>query len=100
MRDHRHLLAREQLGDRVVVIGVRVRDEHAEQRLAERLEACPEGAAVGQQQRRVDRNDPVGALDQVGVDEQAGLAGAVGVHDRSHASSVRTASPGANTDPV
>jgi hypothetical protein len=100
MRDHRHLLAREQLGDRVVVIGVRVSDEHAQQRLPERLEACSEGAAVGEQQRRVDRDDPVGAFGQVGVDEQAGLAGAVSVHDRSHAPSVRTASRVANTDPV
>ena len=85
VRDHRHLLAREQLADRVVVIGVRVRDQHAEQRLAERLEARPERAAVRQQQRRVDRHDPLGALHQVGVDEQPGLARAVRVHDRSHA---------------
>ena len=52
------------------------------------------------QQRRVDGDHPVGALDQIGVDEQPGLAGTVGVHDRSHASSLGTVSPGANTDPV
>jgi hypothetical protein len=34
MRDHRHVLAREHLGDRVVVIGVWVRDQHAEKGFA------------------------------------------------------------------
>ena len=72
----------------------------AQERLSERLEARPKRAAVREQQRCVDRDHALGALDQVGVDEQPGLAGAVGVHDGSHACSVGRESPGANTDPV
>jgi hypothetical protein len=97
---HGNRLAGDQLGDRVVVIGVRVCNQHAEERLSERLEARPKGVAVGEQQRRVDRYHTVGALDQVGVDEQPDLAGAVRVHDRNHAPSLRTAAPAANTDQV
>ena len=100
MRDHRHVLAGEQFGDRVVVVGVRVRDEHAQQRLPERLEPSPEGTTVRQQQRRIDRDHPVGAFDQVGVDEQPGLAGAVGVHDRGHARRLRAGPRLANTNAV
>ena len=100
MRDHRHLLAGKQLADGVVVIRVRVRDEHAEQWLPERLEAGAEGAAVGQQQRRVDRDHPVDTLDQVRVDEQTDLAGSIRVHGWSHASRLGTTWLTGNMNPV
>jgi hypothetical protein len=82
--DDRHLLARQELGDGVVVVGMRMRDEHAEQRLVQRLETGSKGAPLGEQERGVDRRDPLRPLDEVGVDKEPGLAGAVGVDGRRH----------------
>ena len=82
------------------MIRVRVRDQHAPQWLPERLEARAEGAAVGQQQRRVDRDHTFDTFNQVRVDEQTDLAGSVRVHGWSHASKLGTASLAGNMNPV
>ncbi len=77
--DDGHLDVSDELDDASVVIGVRVRDEHRQERLAERLELCAEGAAVGDGQRAVDCDDPLIRLDEVGVDEGARWARRVAV---------------------
>src|SRR5439155_3657419 len=53
-RDDGDVVAGEQLRDRVVVVGMRMRDQHAEERLAQSLEAGAERLPVREQERRVD----------------------------------------------
>ena len=55
-------------------------DQHAEERLADTIDLGSKGAAFGLGEGRVDGDEGVGRLDQVGVDEDAALAAGVGVN--------------------
>ena len=58
VRDHRHILAREDVCDRVVVIGCGCVTSTPRSGLPERVEVSPKGAAVREQQRRSTATTP------------------------------------------
>ena len=64
------------------MVRVRVRENDAEQRLAERLGVRAQAASAGHRQRRVDGDDAVGALDQVRVDRRVRRLGAVAMDEQ------------------
>jgi hypothetical protein len=73
---HRHFVTGEHR-QTVEVVRVRMRDQHAQQRLVQRCDPGGEGADITQQQVRVNQHDTLGRLDQVAVDEQTRFGGGI-----------------------
>jgi hypothetical protein len=67
--DHGDVVASDELDDAAVVVGMRVGDEDGQERLRQRLEPRAQGAALGDRERAVHRNDALVSLDEVGVNE-------------------------------
>jgi hypothetical protein len=71
--EDRDVVGPDELDDAAVVVGVGVRHDDGLEGLAERGDPVAEGTSVRDGERAVDGYDPVLALDEVGVDQRAGI---------------------------
>jgi hypothetical protein len=81
-RDDRDIIGADQLGQATVVVGVRLGEEHGEQRLAQCCHAPAQHPAVGDRQQAVDRDHARRGLDEVCVHQRSGRGGRDAVDQR------------------